>query len=52
MDSLTVLNVALAIVNLAVALFQAWKEWGARRRHPLDSALREIASAIRDMGDL
>jgi hypothetical protein len=48
-DALTLLNVGLAVVNLAVGVFQFWKEWHAHREaaHPLDPALRDIAEAIR-----
>ena len=51
MDALTLLNVALALVNLAVAAFQGWKEWQSRQAapHPLDDRLRDIALAIRGL---
>lgn len=52
MDSLTLLNVALAIVNIVLALFQGWKEWHEHRQlsHPLEAALRDVALAIRERG--
>lgn len=52
MDALTLLNIGLAVVNLAVALFQGWKEWHQRqqRGHPLEAALRDVAVAIRERG--
>jgi hypothetical protein len=50
-DALTILNVALALMNLAVAAFQGWKEWRSRQAapHPLDDRLRDIAIAIRGL---
>ena len=52
MDALTLLNVALAVVNLAVAGFQGWKEWRTRHAHPaphpLLPPLLDIAQAIRE----
>ena len=50
MDALTLLNVALAIANLAVAAFQGWKEWHSHQAptHPLVAPLADIAAAIRE----
>ena len=50
MDALTWLNVGLAVVNIAVALFQGWKEWHSHRQrvHPLQPVLVDIARAIRE----
>jgi hypothetical protein len=53
-DALTVLNVVLAMANLAVAAFQGWKEWRTRHTdppaaHPLAAPLDAIAAAIREL---
>ena len=51
MDTLTILNVIMAVVNLSVAIFQGWKEWHDRqqpRPHPLEIVVRDIAAAIRE----
>lgn len=49
MDSLTWLNLGLAVVNFAVAIFQGWKEWHSHRgAHPLQPVLIDIARAIRE----
>jgi hypothetical protein len=45
------LNVILALVNIAVALYQGWREWRTRRQpepHPLEPALRDLAQAVRE----
>jgi len=50
-DTLTVLNVIMAVVNLSVAIFQGWKEWHDRQQpqpHPLTTTLQDIAAAIRE----
>jgi hypothetical protein len=49
-DALTLLNIALALANLAVAGFQGWKEWRTRAAapHPLAASLDDIAAAIRE----
>ena len=41
MDSITWLNLGLAVVNFAVAIFQGWKEWHSHRgAHPLQPVTR------------
>jgi hypothetical protein len=49
-DALTLLNIALALVNLTVAAFQGWKEWRTRATspHPLAAPLYAIAAAVRE----
>lgn len=52
MDALTVLNLGLAVVNLAVAVFQGWKEWHSHlpdAPHPLAPALADVAAAVREL---
>jgi hypothetical protein len=50
-DTLTLaFNVVLTAVNIAVAVFQFWREWHTHLQpaaHPLEPALRDIAHAIR-----
>jgi hypothetical protein len=50
-DALTLLNIALAVINVLVAIFQAWKEWHAHQDapHPLAPALADVAEAVREL---
>jgi hypothetical protein len=47
------LTALLTVINIVLAVRNLWKEWQSRRGsgpHPLEAALRDVASAIRERG--